>query len=59
MSCYKELLAENDELRRQLFAARLEIQGIKDSLSTIPEWVSTQEVLYQLDFIPLDPPFNN
>ncbi len=59
MSCYKELLIENDELRRQLFAARLEIQGIKDSLSTTPEWVSTQEVLYQLDFIPLDPPFNN
>ncbi len=59
MSCYKNLQIENDELRGQLFAARLEIQGIKDSLSITPEWVSTQEVLYQLDFIPLDPPFNN
>ncbi len=59
MSVYKELQIEINELQRQLFAARLEIQGIKDSLSATPEWVSTQEVLYQLDFIPLDKPFDD
>ena len=57
MSCYKMLQTEINDLRQQLFMARIEIQGLKDALATTPEWVSTREVLHHLDSIPLDPPF--
>ena len=59
MSIYKTLLIENQYLRDQIIKTRLEIQGIKDSLAKTPRWIYTEQLIYQLNQLPIEPPFKN
>ena len=57
MSIYKHLAIENQELREPLTLLSIAIQGLKDSLEDIPEWVSIDELQLQLSAIPILLPF--
>ncbi len=59
MSCYKELQIENQELRTQVFETGLWVQGLIDHLKQSPDWISVDELRFQLHNLPIDSPFDD
>jgi hypothetical protein len=59
MSCYKDLQIENQELRSQVFETGLWIQGLIDHLKESPDWISVEELRFQLDALPINSPFDD
>ncbi len=56
MSCYKELLTENQDLRAQITELSLGVRGVQEQVAEA-EWMSTDELEFVLSTIPITLPW--
>ncbi len=56
MSCYKELLTENQELRAQITELSLGVRGVQEQVTEV-EWLSSDELELVLSTIPITLPW--
>ncbi len=56
MSCYKELLTENQELRAQITELSLGVRGVQEQVVEM-EWLSSDELEFVLSTIPITLPW--
>ncbi len=56
MSCYKELLTENQELRAQITELSLGVRGVQEQVAAA-EWLSSDELEFVLSTIPITLPW--
>ncbi len=56
MSCYKELLTENQELRAQITELSLGVRGVQEQVA-MAGWLSSDELEFVLSTIPITLPW--
>ncbi len=57
MSCYKELLEDNQELRCQVLEISMGVRGLQEQIKD-SDWTSTQELEIALNAIPIELPWD-